>query len=247
MQLDEGPCGMTGMVDLHSHHLPGVDDGPETLDASLEQVRRLGEAGYEVLVTTPHVIRGHYEHRRAGIETAVQVLQKAVGAAPRILPGAEHRFDEDFLDLLARGELVPLGGRGTVVLVEFAWPKLPANVLDILYRIQLKGYVPLMAHPDRYQNDEGDFARLRTWVERGGFLQVEIGSLVGRYGGAARAACRRLLAEGLAHVAAGDVHGPGDVELHVKPGLAALAQEIGEESALHLCRDNPLRILGGRA
>lgn len=234
---------MTGMVDLHSHHLPAVDDGPQTLEESLRQVSKLRDAGYRVLVTTPHVIQGHYEYRRPAIEEAVRALQNAVGDAPEIRIGAEHRFDADFLELLDAGALVPLGGRGRAVLVEFAWPKLPMNLLEVLYRVQLKGYTALMAHPDRYRNDEADFERLRMWVDRGGLLQVELGSLVGRYGGEAKQACRRLLAEGLAHVAAGDVHCPGDVDLHVTPGLAALAKEVGAEEAMHLCRDNPARLI----
>lgn len=234
---------LAGLVDLHSHHLPAFDDGPRTLAQSVEQVHRLGDAGYAVLVTTPHVIQGHFEHRRSGIEEAVGALRGAVGAVPEIRAGAEHRFDADFLDLMEAGDLIPLGGRGRAILLEFAWPKLPPNLLEVLYRVQLQGWRPLLAHPDRYQNDEGDFERLRDWVDRGGLLQVELGSLVGGYGGQARAACRRLLAEKLVHVAAGDVHRPDDVERHVRPGLAALVKEVGEEEAARLCRENPRRLI----
>src|SRR5207253_596151 len=156
---------MIDLVDLHSHHLPGVDDGPKSMGEAAEQVRRLGALGYRVLVTTPHVIQGRYENRRTGIESAVAALQAEVGPAPQVRIGAEHRFDGAFLELLEADALVPLGGRGRAVLVEFAWPKLPFNLLDVLYRIQIRGWIPLLAHPDRYRNDDGDFERLRAWVE----------------------------------------------------------------------------------
>src|SRR5437899_10572894 len=112
---------MTGMIDLHSHHLPGVDDGPKSLDESATQVRRLGELGYRVLVTTPHVIQGRYENRRPDIEAAIAALQAEVGPAPEVRVGAEHRFDGDFLALMEADALIPLGGRGRAVLVEFPW------------------------------------------------------------------------------------------------------------------------------
>jgi protein-tyrosine phosphatase len=234
---------MTGLVDLHSHHLPGLDDGPKSLEASVDQVRRLGALGYGTLCTTPHVIQGSYEYGRERLEPAIALLQEAVGAAPEVRLGAEHRFDGRFLELLEADELIPLGGVGRTVLVEFAWPKLPPTILEVLYRIQLKGYVALMAHPDRYQNDDADFARLATWVDRGGLLQVELGSLVGRYGSDAKDACKRLLGEDLVAVAAGDVHAAPDVDLLVRPGLTALAKAVGNAKAEKLCCHTPARLL----
>jgi protein-tyrosine phosphatase len=234
---------MTGMVDLHSHHLPALDDGPRTLEESVRQVRMLAELGFRLLVTTPHVMQGMHEYPAAEIALRVSALQEAVGPEPRILPGAEHRFDELFLQSMEAGTLQPLGGRGRTVLVEFAWPRLPTNLHDMLFRIQLKGYQPVLAHPERYDTEEADFGRLRTWVERGGLLQVELGSLVGGYGGEARHACRRLLADGLVAVAAADVHAPEDVELHARRGLEALVKQVGPEAADQLCRSNPDRLL----
>jgi protein-tyrosine phosphatase len=234
---------MTGLIDLHSHHLPALDDGPRNLEESVQQVRLLAEAGFEVLVTTPHVMQGLYEHPREEIARRVAALQEAVGPRPRLLPGAEHRFDGLFLQSMEAGTLTPLGGQGHAVLVEFAWPRLPTNLSEVLFRIQIKGYRPVLAHPERYDNDESDFARLRTWVERGGLLQVELGSLVGGYGEEARHACRRLLAEDLVAVAACDVHDPQDVELHARRGLQALERQVGSEKAAQLCRDHPRRIL----
>lgn len=238
---------MVGMVDLHSHHLAAFDDGPKRSDESVAQVVRLGSLGYRCLVTTPHEIEGHYEHGLDEVKRRVDDLQAEAGpAAPEIRVGAEHRFDERFLALLERRALIPLGGTGDVVLLEFAWPKLPSNLLDVLYRVELKGYTLLMAHPDRYANDEADFERLVAWVARGGLLQIELGSLVGAYGATAREHARRLLADDLVHVVAGDVHKPADVDTHVVPGLAALEREVGAARARKLAVENPAGLIGVR-
>jgi protein-tyrosine phosphatase len=239
---------MFGMVDLHSHHLPALDDGPKRVDDAVAQVNRLGSAGYRCLVTTPHIIEGHYEYGLDEIRRRVDELQTLAGpAAPELRPGAEHRFDERFLDLLERRELVPLGGAGDVILLEFAWPKLPPTILDVLYRVQLKGYTVLLAHPDRYDNDDGDVERLAEFVERGGLLQVELGSLTGVYGQTARRHAQQLLADDLVEVVAGDVHKPADVDTHVLAGLQALEHEVGPQRAERLAVTQPARLIGLRA
>lgn len=238
---------MFGMVDLHSHHLPELDDGPKRVDDAVAQVVRLGSAGYRCLVTTPHIIEGHYEYGLDEIRRRVDELQVLAGpAAPEIRPGAEHRFDERFLDLLERRQVVPIGGTGDVLLLEFAWPKLPPTILEVLYRIQLKGYTVLLAHPDRYANDDADLERLAAFVERGGLLQLELGSLVGVYGSDARRFAKHLLAEDLVHVVAGDVHKPADIDTHVLPGLDALKREVGDERARRLAVTQPAQLIGVR-
>lgn len=239
---------MIGMIDLHSHHLPAFDDGPKTLDDAVAQVVKLGSAGYRMLVTTPHIIEGHFEYGRDEILRAIDDLQAAAGpAAPEIRLGAEHRFDERFLGLLERKEVITLGDHGSTILLEFAWPKLPPSILDVLYRVQLKGYTVLMAHPERYTHDAGDLDRLAEWVERGGLLQLELGSLVGAYGESCKAFARKFLAEGLVQVVAGDVHKSGDVDTHVRPGLQALEREVGYEQAERLAVKNPAELIGVRA
>src|SRR5258706_15925053 len=104
---------MFGMIDLHSHHLPALDDGPRKLDDSIAQVHKLGAAGYRVLVTTPHVIEGHFEYGKDEIRRRVDELQTAAGpGAPELRVGAEHRFDGRFLELLEKKEVVTLGDAG---------------------------------------------------------------------------------------------------------------------------------------
>ena len=146
--------------------------------------------------------------------------------------------------MLDKKEVVTLGDAGLAILLEFAWPKLPATLLDVLYRVQLKGYTVLMAHPDRYDNDDGDFDRIASWVDRGGLLQTELGSLVGAYGQRSEATARRLLRDDLVHVVAGDVHKPSDVGTLVGPGLAALERTVGADRAHRLAVKNPAELVG---
>jgi protein-tyrosine phosphatase len=224
------------VIDLHSHVLPGVDDGARTLDQALATLRGLAEAGVTDLCLTPHLSAGQAE---IGVppehDLAFEALSGAAPDRPRLYRGAEVLLDRPLADAVAeRRDLTIAGSR--YLLVEF--PRLVAfeTVSQALSRVVEVGLVPLLAHPERYQSCSP--GAVRHWRQLGARMQIDAGTLRAHSDRGDRA--RQLVAEGLADILAGDNH--GDVR-SVQTGVAMLADHDGEAQAELLGTTNPLAIL----
>jgi protein-tyrosine phosphatase len=236
-----------GLVDLHCHLLWGVDDGCRAPGDALEAARALVALGYEAAAQTPHA-RADFPSRDAALCEArhaeLEALLEREGVALRLHRGAENFLDEGFLDRVARGVPRALGATARTVLVELPFAGAVPALPDLLFRIRLKGLVPLVAHPERCAEFERP-GRAEEAVRLGAALQLDVGALTGRYGRAARKLAERLLGDGLYAVAATDLHGPVEAERWVSEALEALARRAGAAEAGRLTRDNPRRVLAG--
>lgn len=200
------------MIDIHNHILPGLDDGPETAEESLELAEALVRAGFTAAVTTPHVLPGLYENTREAILEAVAGLKERLAAERiplEIYPGSECRITPELPERLEKGELVTLGDSGRYLLVEFPMHELPAYAADVLFRLQLGGVRPVIAHPERHGFFRENRELLAGFVERGALVQVTAGALTGLFGPAEQKAVGRWLKDGLVHFVATDAHSDG--------------------------------------
>lgn len=237
---------MASFIDLHLHYLPGVDDGVTKLDDSLKVCRELKAIGYGRLVTTPHIRSGMFENRKAGLLAAFSALLAQVGtdpSLPQLDVSAEHHCDGLFLDLLDAGELLPYPG-GHAILVEFANESLPVAFDRLAFRIAGKGMKPIIAHPERYvplfkRTDPVDHL-----LDQEVGLQLDLMSLVGKYGRSARKAAERMLEEGAYTIAATDTHRVEDLA-RVSQSIELLYKLAGDEEAELLLAENPRRLLAG--
>lgn len=233
------------MIDLHSHVLPGLDDGVRTIEASLELLRAAAGDGIDRIAATPHV-REDYPTTPGEMELR---LAEVCGAAREaaipveILGGGEldlafaARLDDD--DLRRFG----LGGNPTLLLLEFPYLGWPLPLADLVFDLQLRGYRIVLAHPERNADVQLDPERLRPLVDNGVAVQLTAASLDGRLGGAPRAAARRLLDARLAHLVGSDAHAP-DVR---SVGLSGAARAAGDEAlARWLTEEVPDALLAGR-
>jgi protein-tyrosine phosphatase len=232
------------VIDLHSHILPGLDDGPATLEGSLELARAAVEDGIEVMAATPHV-RDDYPTTAEEMETAVERLRGELAAAEiplELRTGGELAVDR--LDL-PRDELrrFGLGGSHGYLLVETPYSGWPLDLGDRLFRLKTAGFTPVLAHPERNPDVQSDPARrLRPLVESGTLVQLTAASVDGRLGRRAQAASDRLLELELAHLLGSDAHAPTIRAV----GLTAAAESIGDERlAEWLTKDAPAAILDG--
>ncbi|RDV84794.1 tyrosine-protein phosphatase [Ammonifex thiophilus] len=140
------------MIDIHTHILPGLDDGAEDLEEALSMARLALADGVTALVATPHVIRGSFFPSRQEILETVSLLNERLaeqGLPLRVLPGAEYRLEPDLPERLAKGELVPLNDAGRYLLVELPSTFVPPYAERVLYELQLQGVTPILAHPER--------------------------------------------------------------------------------------------------
>jgi protein-tyrosine phosphatase len=231
------------VIDLHSHVLPGVDDGCATLAESLELVRASAADGVTVLAATPHV-RADYPTSPDMMEVRVERVREAVadaGIAVEILPGGEIALDR--LDLLDEGELrrFGLGGNQEVLLLEFPYAGWPLALEEQLFHLQAAGFTPVLGHPERNAEVQAAPRRLAPLVERGVLVQVTAASLDGRLGRRAREAAMALVDDGLTHLVASDAHTP---EIRTA-GLSDAAAALDPDIAQWLTRDVPAALVVG--
>ncbi len=212
------------MIDLHSHVLPGIDDGPETIEGSIALVRAAERAGTRVMVATPHV-SWHYPNTAATIARLTGELNERLrreGIAVEIRPGAEiamTRVEELEPDELRRLRL----GAGAWVLLEPPFTPLTTGLEGIVARLQSAGHRVVLAHPERCPALHREPQIVESLVRGGVLTSLTAGSLVGRFGGEVRRFSRRLLEQGLVHNVASDAHDA----IRRPPGIAAELDEAG--------------------
>lgn len=237
-----------GYVDLHLHYIPSVDDGVKSLADSVRLCQGLASIGYARLVTTPHIRSGMFENRKPGLLAAFDALKAQVAdvaGMPALDLAAEHHCDSLFFDLFQAGELLPYPG-GRALLVEFANESLPVRFDQLVFKLGLKGLRPILAHPERYTPLFKSTRPIEGYLEQDLGLQLDLMALIGRYGRAPQRAAERMLEEGVYTLAASDAHHPDDVP-RVKEAISALIRHVGEDEAEILLRDNPERLLAGKA
>jgi protein-tyrosine phosphatase len=232
------------VIDLHSHILPGLDDGAATLAQSLAIARAAVEDGIEVLAATPHV-REDYPTSADEMEERVATVREAVagqGIPLDVRPGGELAFDR--LDRLSADDLrrFGLGGNPSCVLIEFPYYGWPLELGERLFRFRTEGVTPVLAHPERNADVQGDPERLGGLVRGGALVQLTAASVDGRLGRRAREAAHALLELELAHLIASDAHAPSVRAI----GMRAAAEAVGDEQlADWLTHAVPAALLAG--
>jgi protein-tyrosine phosphatase len=199
------------MIDLHCHLLPGVDDGPDTLEEAVALCRHAVAAGITHSIVTPHVHPGRYENNAASISTAVTALRHALqqdGVPLQLGYSGEVRISPEILPMVMAGQ-IPFHGTWNgqqVLLLEFPHSHiLPGS--DKLVRWLLQRHIiPMIAHPERNKDVMRDISRLHEFVQMGCLMQVTAGSLSGRFGEVAEQRAKEIVSEGWATVLASDAH-----------------------------------------
>jgi protein-tyrosine phosphatase len=201
---------LSGLVaDMHSHLLPGIDDGSPDTETSLELIAGLQELGYRKFITTPHILWDMYKNDATTIGAAYEELQQAAqqqyNAAVPVKAAAEYFLDEHFDELLQNN--VPLLTiHKNWVLVEFSFVTTPLNFKDKLFNMQMKGYQPILAHPERYLYFMSD----RKWYDElkdaGCYFQLNILSLAGYYGKASLQLAHYLIGKRYVNLLGTDCH-----------------------------------------
>ncbi|OQP49438.1 tyrosine-protein phosphatase [Niastella populi] len=201
---------LSGLVtDMHSHLLPGIDDGSPDTDTSLQLISGLQELGYRKFITTPHILWDVYQNDANTIGAAYQELQQAAqlkyNSAVPLTAAAEYFLDEHFDELLQNN--VPLLTlHKNWVLVEFSFVTTPLNFKDKLFNMQMKGYQPVLAHPERYLYFMSD----RKWYDElkdaGCYFQLNILSLAGYYGKASLQLAHYLIGKKYVNLLGTDCH-----------------------------------------
>ncbi len=223
------------VVDIHSHLIPGLDDGARDLEDSIELAQRLCSFGYKKIVTTPHVMLDVFNNTHEQILEGHKILKEALasqGIALEVEVAAEYNLDEGFIDKIQSGELLCFGKRKYVL---FELPKIskPFFTDQIIFEIFSAGYQPVLAHPERYPYMHEDFKQFIKWKEQGLLLQLNLNSLTGFYSPQIKKFGEKLLKQGLIDFVGSDCHKMRHLDL--------LESVLRSPKYIDLIAKNPIR------
>ena len=238
----------TGYVDIHSHILPGVDDGAETWEEAVDILKVAANAGTTVMVATPH---GDNRARWDNIDSLkdlsgdLNAMLASEGVPLNIVLGMENPLELDMVAQVKRGTALTLNG-SEYILVELPFQQLPIYWEEVLFQLQLDGLHPIIAHPERQVQLQANPNLLSGLVERGILLQVTAGSLVGSFGPRAKKAAETLFKKGFAHIIASDCHrSEGSRGPDLNGGARAATKIVGQSLAIQMVSDLPRAIVQG--
>lgn len=205
---------LEGFVDIHCHILPGIDDGAVHVNESLDLIEKLTQLGVSQFIATPHVMQDYYPNDAESIGNAFQILLEAMTSASHsdivINPAAEYMMDEHFEKHVLSDNLYTL--KTNIVLVEMSYFQAPINLEDIIWKIKKHGYIPVLAHPERYSyyhNNKPYYNRLK---QLGCFFQLNLLSLSNHYGTQVQKTANYLIDEGFIDFVGTDTHKANHVE-----------------------------------
>lgn len=201
-------------VDMHSHFIPGIDDGAATMDDSLALIRAMAAFGYQKVITTPHVMGDTYRNTpdiiRSGCDRVREALHKA-GIAIEIDCAAEYYLDAEMMQLIKAKQLLTFGDN--YVLFEMPFVGEPPMLAQAVFDMQLAGYKPVLAHPERYAFWHHDFEKYESMADKGVLLQLNINSLTGHYSPLVKKIALWLVEKGMITLLGSDCHHPGHIQL----------------------------------
>lgn len=200
------PDGLS--VDIHSHLIPGIDDGVKTLNESIEIISSLKEQGFKKLITTPHIMWHRFPNTKEIILNGCKIVNeelKRQNIDIEVIASAEYFFDENFLELIEKESLMPFGKK-KYILFELAYTSKPFGLEQTIFNLLSKGYRPVLAHPERYSFFNSNFETYDKLKQSGIRFQININSLVGFYGKKPKAAAKYLSKKGLVDFVGSDIH-----------------------------------------
>lgn len=221
-------------TDMHSHLLPGIDDGSPNVEASVTYIRAMMELGYQQFITTPHIYPDLYPNTRETISAAHQILVQRLQEEQidvKITAAAEYFIDDIFPDRLTNKEpLLTLHKNHVLVEVSFLAP--PPNLSEVIFEMIVKGYQPVLAHPERYSFYHHKKDTYHSFKDKGCMLQVNLLSLAGYYGKGAQDVAQYLIKEKLVDYIGTDLHHERHLEALGNPQLCADVETAMQTNSL---------------
>jgi len=215
-------------VDIHSHLLPGIDDGAKNIDNSVELILKMYSYGIKNFITTPHVLGDVYPNSSETIKSKLEEVRTALKnkgySDIKINAAAEYMMDEQFIDRLKANDILTL--KGNYILVEMSYFNAPMNLYDVLFDIQLKGYKPVLAHPERYNFFHNDIQNYHKLKKAGCLFQLNLLSLTEQYGKNVQKISNELLKQNLYDFVGSDTHHKNHLQLLKKIGTQKNLKKI---------------------
>lgn len=232
-------------IDIHSHIIPGIDDGARDEAIALEMLAIAKKNGTGHIIATPHYV---YGNTRYGFATIIEKCNSLNGLAASagiditVYPGCEVFITPELIELYEQGLIGTLAD-SRYMLVEFPMMSIPPYTDNVLYELQLKGITPIIAHPERYSEIQRKPELLEAYIDRGILIQVNSGSITGSYGRQLKKTVMRLIKEGYVHFIASDAHSNDKRNPDMNKAAAIVEKKFGTKMRDNLFALNPLKIV----
>lgn len=237
------------MIDIHTHILPGLDDGAGNTVESLAMARIALEDGIHTIVATPHVLPGVFDNDKNKILSATAELNQVLkenNIAVNILSGAEYRLEPDLSKRLSQGELLTINNNHRYLLVELPSAFIPEYTAQTLYEIQLQGVTPIIAHPERNAGFIARPAALQELISRGVLAQITSTSITGSFGKNIKLTAWAFIKQGLAHLISSDAHSSTGRAPLLSEAHKEIQKLLGSKPARQLIQQNPGLVIEGK-
>lgn len=237
------------MIDFHNHIIPNLDDGSKSVEMSLNMLKEAQSQGITDIVNTVH-----YQHPKMNkkntsynfVINEINAFQKIVddnNIAIKIHPASEVFFGFNLTKILDNP--ITTFGNGKYMLIEFQRLSFPKGYEDELFKLQLSGITPIIAHPERYRGIQNNIDLAEKWIERGYLIQIDCASIIGGFGKETQTSAINLLKKGLCHLIGSDAHNDKNRNFCLKKTFSTTQKIIGENSTL-IIKNNAQRILDGK-
>ena len=237
------------MIDLHTHILPELDDGAGSMEESIQMVREAASNEVRTIVASPHLLFGSYDNTPEVINLKVEELKGVIlreKIEMEILPGQEVYLIPDLLPRLKEGKVTTINNNGRYLLLELPMMDIPLYLDRVIFDLATNGIIPIIAHPERNLRVMEDPGLLSGLVKNQGILvQLNAGSLIGRYGKRVKETAGLFVKEGLAHILASDYHSSKD-EYPLRRAVEQVAKLANNEIAQALVTTFPLSVIEGK-
>ena len=238
---------MTGLYDIHTHILPGIDDGAYNMEETMKMLQMEYKDGVRTIFATSHYRKGMFEPALSDYQARLAEVQQLAAETYKdlkILAGCEFHANMDMVEMLVKGQRPTLGG-SRCVLTEFAGPSERSFIKERCYALKSHGFQPIIAHAERYEAFRKHMDFLEEMVDMGVYIQLNAESIIGEDGFGMKQFCKKAIRNELVHFVGSDAHG----SKHRKPRMGAcaayLTRLIGREGCEELLIENPrILILG---
>lgn len=220
-------------TDLHSHLIPGIDDGVKTLEESISIIKRLQSLGYKKLITTPHIMAHRFPNTKEIILNGLEIVKQELknqNIDIELEAAAEYYYDENFLNLIEKEDLMTFGDN--YVLFELSYTQKPFGIEQTVFNLLTKGYKPILAHPERYSYYHENLQKLHKLKDAGLRLQLNLNSLVGFYGKKPKKTGQYLVDNALIDFIGSDTHGMNYVDSFSEAIYTENAHDIFEKNRI---------------
>jgi protein-tyrosine phosphatase len=234
------------MVDIHCHILPGLDDGADTLETSIQMAEMAIADGVTHVVATPHA-NSMFTFEPDLIRRRCAELQAAVGQRLKLATGCDFHMSADNLRDLQKNPQKYTINQKSYLLIEFDDLVIPPRLDDMMHTMHLMGLSPIITHPERNPTLRTKPERLYRWLHQGSYVQITAGSLLGRFGNAAQGRAEEWLDADRVHFVSSDAHNLRNRPLQLRAAYDLVAGRRGEVCARALFTDNPLAAFEGRS